>query len=144
MINKNKKNFVHRLIVDKKFLTFLGLVIIILICIPLVKNISNRYRINNEIKELKKEIINLESKNSNFKDLISYLESDQFVEEQARLKLNLKKEGENVVVIENGSSKSEHDLATTSSIFNIPGLAKANLTEIINNSQKWWKYFFGK
>jgi len=93
---------------------------------------------------LEKEIANLENKNSNFKDLVSYLESNQFVEEQARLKLGLKKEGEDVAVIKNGlDNKIENNLtATSSSIFNIPGLDKANSVDPISNLQKWLKYFF--
>ncbi|MDO9399487.1 MAG: septum formation initiator family protein [bacterium] len=143
--SRNKKNFIYKFFFSQKFLAFLGLIIIILISFPLAKNISNRYRINNEIKELEKEITNLENKNSNFKDLVSYLESNQFVEEQARLKLGLKKEGESVVVIKNGlDNKAENNsTAISSSVFNIPGLAKANLIEPINNLQKWLKYFFG-
>lgn len=143
MINRNKKNLIYRLVASQKFLALLGLVVIILISFPLVKNVSRGYKVNQEIKELEKEITNLESKNSNFKDLISYLESDQFVEEQARLKLGLKKEGETVAVIKNGLlNKTENNLeATSSSIFNIPGLSKVKPVAPINNPQKWWKYF---
>ncbi|MEK7558010.1 MAG: septum formation initiator family protein [Patescibacteria group bacterium] len=144
MIKKNKKKFIYRVFFSQNFLTFLGLIVIVLISFPLAKNISNRYKVNHEIKELEKEIANLENKNSNFKDLVSYLESNQFVEEQARLKLGLKKEGEDVVVIKNGlDNKIENNLtATSSSIFNIPGLDKANLVNSISNLQKWLKYFF--
>ncbi|MEK7203235.1 MAG: septum formation initiator family protein [Patescibacteria group bacterium] len=142
MINKNKKNFIFRLVFSQFFLAMLGLIIIILISFPLVKNVSRGYKINQDIKELEKEIANLESKNSNFKNIISYLESDQFVEEQARLKLGLKKEGEGVVVIKNKLNKTEdNSAATIGSIFNITGLSKTNPIKQINNPQKWWKYF---
>ncbi|MFH1233462.1 MAG: septum formation initiator family protein [Patescibacteria group bacterium] len=145
MINRNRKNFIYRLVLSQKFLALLGLVVIILISFPLVKNVSRGYKVNQEIKELEKEITNLESKNSNFKDLISYLESDQFVEEQARLKLGLKKEGEAVAVIKNGLNKTEdNSVVTSSSIFNIPGLSKIKPVALINNPQRWWKYFLAQ
>jgi len=142
-LNKNKKNFILRLFFSQFFLAMFGLIIIILISFPLVKNVSRGYKTNQEIKKLEKEIANLESKSSNFKDIISYLESEQFVEEQARLKLGLKKQGESAAVIKSKLNKAEDNSATTSSsIFNIPGLSKTDLVKQINNLQRWQKYFF--
>jgi len=128
MKNPNKK--ITKLFYSPKFITLVGFIILILISIPLVKNISKRYAINQEVMDLENEIKDLESKNRDFKSFVSYLESDQFVEEQARLKLGLKKPGEDVVVL-------KEDLNASSSIANA---LNENLN--ISNPQRWWSYFF--
>ncbi|NCO79828.1 hypothetical protein CO116_03000 [Candidatus Falkowbacteria bacterium CG_4_9_14_3_um_filter_38_19] len=142
MINRKRKNLFIKIFSSQKLLALLGLIIIILISLPLAKNVSRRYRINQEIKELEKEISALENKNLDFKELVSYLESDQFVEEQARLKLGLKKEGEAVAVISGPTTGESPAAATSSPIYNIPGLEKIQPAKPISNLERWWRYFF--
>ena len=130
---KGKNNIISKIISSQIFLAFLGLILIILISIPLAKNLSKRYYINQEIKDIEQEIITLESKNKDLGKLISYLESDQFVEEQARLNLGLKKEGEEVVVI-----KEVEELIAIKSV-------NDNLEDIdieATNPERWLSYFF--
>jgi len=131
MIRREKKNLVLKILYDQRFLALVGLAIIILISFPLAKNISRRYKLNKEIQGLGKEISDLETRNKDLKQLISYLESDQFVEEKARLDLGLKKEGESVVVI-------QENPADASKASNEENAKKENLT----NFDKWWNYFF--
>jgi cell division protein FtsL len=132
MINKRRDSFLTNLLSSKKFFAFIGFCIIIFISIPLVKQISKKYYVNNEIKELQGQINELDSKNKNLKQFISYLDSDEFVEEQARLNMGLKKEGEQVVVIKDSksivatSTESDEEVAGNNS-----------------NINKWKKYFFG-
>lgn len=133
---RRKRSLLTRLIFNPKTLIILGLAIIIVISIPISKNISKKYNIDQEILELEKEITAMESANTDFKKMITYLESDSFVEEQARLNLGLKKEGEEVIVIEST------DFAK-----------KASQKEILANGLGygdkffllvWWDYFFVK
>lgn len=135
MINKRRENFILRILYNQKFLALVGLVLIFLISFPLAKNVSKRYRINKEIKELGKEISDFESKNKDLKQLITYLESDQFVEEKARLNLGLKKEGEQIVVIKD-------DTAITTDT-NLEGRGLGN-SQNFSNPRQWWNYFFNK
>ena len=129
MKNPNKK--ITKLFYSPKFITLVGFIILILISIPLAKNISKRYVVNQEVMDLEQEISDLESKNKDFKIFVSYLESDQFVEEQARLKLGLKKPGEEVIVL-------KEDLTASSSQTNLAN----NDNQNIPNYLKWWNYFF--
>ncbi|MFH1583172.1 MAG: septum formation initiator family protein, partial [Candidatus Falkowbacteria bacterium] len=99
MMKRRKNNYFEKIFFNQKFLTLLGLVVIILIGFPFAKNTLKQYRINKEISELKKEIFDLQNKNVDLKNFVSYLESDQFAEEQARLNLGLKKPGEELTVI---------------------------------------------
>ncbi|MFH1662176.1 MAG: septum formation initiator family protein [Candidatus Falkowbacteria bacterium] len=126
------KNFICKILFNQKTMALAGLIIIALISIPLSKNIKQEYKIDNEIKELEEEIAELEGKGSNLKKMISYLESDQFIEEKARLDLGLKKEGEEVAVI---------DFKKTESTGNT-NIENKNLDNKKNNMLRWWIYFF--
>lgn len=134
----DKKSIVSKILFNSKTFALLGLIIIFLIGIPLVKKVSQQYKIDQEIKDLKDEIIALDNKNINLKEFISYLESDQFIEEQARLQFGLKKDGEEVVAIKvdgpNAGLKQQN--------FNFNILDNKYKTKIINNPQRWVKYFF--
>lgn len=141
MFNRKKESKFKKIFSNQVTITLLGLVIIVLISIPLAKNISKQYKINNEIKLLQEEISNLEGKNTNLKNLITFLESDQFVDEEARKNLNFKKEGEEVVVIKDellGATESTDEL-NSKYIINQP---KEEKKRRLSNPEKWLKYFF--
>lgn len=129
--NKNLKSSFF-----KQFsVSFLGMLVIFLIGFPLYKNLKQQYIINQEIKDLETEIAQFQNKNKDLKKMIEYLKSDQFIEEQARLNMGLKKAGEEVVVIENPKS------STTDITGNISGeqtFAENNSPNLV----KWKNYFF--
>ena len=122
-------NFFYRLISSQRFLAIIGLVFLLLIIFPLAKTYTQKRMVENEINGVKKEINDFEKTNQELRDMITYLESDQSLEEQARLNLNLKKPGEKVIVIE------EPKTATSSSEANDFAADGGNLA-------KWWHYFF--
>ena len=67
-------------------------------------------------------------------ELISYLQTDDFKEKEAKDKLNLIKEGEKLILVK------EHELQTEST-----GEEKEDSAEIIvhhANYYWWWHYFF--
>lgn len=141
---KNKAGFIKRIFLNPKLLALLGIIVIILISFPLAKNISRRHKVNEEIKQLEREISEIENKNSDLESFIKYLESDQFAEEQARLKLGFKKEGEEVAVVKEGeggqrAGKENNDLKN---IFSIPGLERSEAPKTDSNPGRWWRYFF--
>lgn len=114
------------------FLSLVLLGLLAAIIFPLYKNMTNRYRIDDEIKGLQAEIDALETGNKDLKKLLSYLQSDQFAEREARLNFGMKKEGESVVVIK------EEDMPSPSGISDDRSLDKTP------NPLKWMKYFWGQ
>ncbi len=146
VIRRKEKNFISRLIFNQKSLVILGLIIIIFVSIRLVENLKKRYYVNKEIKELEKEIAGLENKNLNFEELLTYLESEQFIEEQARLNLGLKKEGEEVVIVQsdNNQPKEFSNKSKESQIYTTLGKKEVKPTSLLTNPRKWWNYFFSK
>lgn len=144
MIKNSGKNFITRILFNSKTFALIGLIIIVLISIPLAKRVSQKYKIDQEIKDLEAEIADLENKNIDLKEFVNYLESDQFVEEQARLQFGLKKEGEEVAVIKTNEAEQgqAQGKAAGGAIFNIDGLGKSRPVKAASNPGRWWNYFF--
>lgn len=121
-------SFFARLFINQRFLAVVGLIFLVLIVFPLARTYSQRKMVEKEISDVQKQINEFESANQGLKEMVAYLNSDQSLEEEARLNLNLKKDGEQVIVINNNE-----DQASTSSLL-VPS-KKSNLA-------KWKDYFF--
>jgi len=145
MIYRRKRNFVFRffaaLFRSQFFISLLGLAILAGIVYPWSKNYLKKREVEKEIAKLKQEIEEIEGKNDSLKKAIDYLNSDQFVEEQARLKLGLKKAGENVIVIKDDSLSAAGDGSANNSIFETN---KVREQKPPGNPEKWFAYFFSK
>lgn len=98
----------------------------------LFKRVSNKKIVDEQIRELEMEIAKAESSNTDLKKMVEYLESDGYLEEQARLNFNLKKEGENVVQLQEPSKNA----TSSADIFQ----NSANQDD--SNMKKWIEYFF--
>ena len=94
------------------------------------------YRTNQEIGQLKIEIVQLEKANLQIKNLIAYLKTESFREKEARRKLGYKKPGEQVVALPQDNFVRT-DLGTTKDA----GTPEPEAH--LSNPQKWWDYIFG-
>jgi cell division protein FtsB len=126
---------------SKQFLfTLVLLGLLVLISFPLSKNWRQKRSIDKEIQELELQAKELEGKNNNLKNVLDYMQSDQFVEKEARTKLNYKKPGESVVVIEGRPGET---LVTETSPFEVlPEPPKTPELPATINFNKWLDYFF--
>jgi cell division protein FtsB len=127
MRERNTKKTLPDLIFSKFFVVFC-LFIFIFIIFSLAKGTIKNYKVNSEIEQLRKEIVQLDKQNQEFGQLINYLNSDTFIEQEAKLKLGLKKEGENLVIIPEKELNVEKKAA----------MQEQNLS----NPARWWSYFF--
>lgn len=130
-VGKRKSQPRHRLRyfwTSQLLVFFIGLVFLLMIFIPLLKNYAKQRAVANEIKDIKREIADFESKNKDLSAMLDYLESNESLEEQARLNLGLKKPGEKVIVVQSGDTKDEGAASTT--------------VATRSNWSKWWHYFF--
>lgn len=141
MIPNKKKSRIKIFFSNQILVSALGLAIIVAISIPLAKNISKQYEINDEIDLLQEQIGDLDGKNANLKNLITFLESDQFIDEEARKNLNFKKAGEEVVVIKSEVLNTLENKDEINSIYmiNQPKIAGEQMAA---NPKKWLRYFF--
>jgi cell division protein FtsB len=121
-------NSLYRLVSSQRFLAIIGLIFLLAIIFPLAQTYSQRLLVEKEISDIKGQISDYETQNQQLQDLLTYLQSDQSLEEQARLNLNLKKPGEGVVVVEDKPVEI--------------GVNVASAPDNLSNLQKWWRYFF--
>lgn len=102
-----------------------------LILLSLIVNFSRQtvrlWRSADVLKEKKDELAVLEKKNEELKDELKRIESPEFIEEAAREKLGLGKEGEVVVILPSG------DLAAQENY---------RMDKEPPNWKKWWRLFF--
>lgn len=126
---EDEGNFFSRLLKNQRFLAFVGLVVLVLIVFPLLKTYSQKRLIEEEMAQIKADIARYEQETAQFQEMIEYLGSEQSLEAQARMNLNLKKPGETVVVI-----KREDEVESK----------KLNEKEEaqMSNLKKWKEYFF--
>ena len=121
-------NFFYRLVSNQRFLAIVGLIFLVLIVFPLARTRSQRRLIAREIDDVKTEIQKFERQSQELRDFGTYLQSQQSLEERARLNLNLRKSGEQLIVVDLEKLTSR-ELATA------PEPRLSNLA-------KWWRYFF--
>jgi cell division protein FtsB len=143
MISENISKKFKKIFSRQNFFAVFGLVIIASITWPLYLNMQKRIEVKNEIQKLKNDILIYENKNSQLDKLIKYLESDQYIEEQAKKNLNLKKEGEKVMVIKNDSKKDPPESKINMPSQDIYGIGGLNNEKAIKNTNpsKWVSYF---
>lgn len=115
-------------------LTFILVAILIFFAPSVIRMNTQQSKVDKEINSLKAEIAAAEGKNSNLKKMIDYLESDAFLDEQARLNFNLKKNGEKIAVVKTEGELSLFEQASSSE-------SMAN-DQKRDNFQRWIDYFF--
>jgi len=133
-------SFLKSLFSKQFLLTLVLIALLVLISFPLSKNWRQKRSIDQEIKGLELQAKELEGKNNNLKNVLDYMQSDQFVEKEARTKLNYKKSGESVVVIE--GRPGETPMTTTSPFEIPPEPPKTPQLPATINFNKWLDYFF--
>jgi cell division protein FtsB len=137
MFYKKKSRFFQKFFNKQILLSILGLIVIAVIAVSLGKNISKKYKINSEISNLAKEIVDIEKKNLEIERLIEYFNSDQFLEEKARLSLGMKKNGEEAVLIKGINNEGLIEVNDDQKILS------AEKT-VLSNPQKWFFNFIKK
>jgi cell division protein FtsB len=117
------KQFLQSKVATIMLCGMLGLVMFIA-----AKLFIQKHEVDSEISKLQSQADKLDQGNKELSDLIQYLNTPEYTERQAREKLNLKKDGEHVVVL-----PSDED--------NQDGATQTNNSD--SNPKKWFDYFFG-
>ena len=115
-------------------ITILALAILVLLLPNWWRTREKQSKIDREVALMKADIQANEGNNSQLKQMLAYLESPEFLEEQARIKFNLKKDGEKVVVVKDSEVIS--DILSQDQV----GVDEKNI--LPGNYQKWLDYFF--
>ncbi len=120
-----RKNTIIKIFQSRIFLIIL-LLITIISALRLSNEIIKRNKINNEISRLKNQMQQLRNEQKSLSSLLNYLQSDAYIEEEARKKFNLAKPGETIIVINNPTDNNNN-------------VTKSSNDNVINH---WWGYFF--
>ena len=136
-MNRRRLAQIFSFLKPKLWLSFVLLAALVLIGIALADSWSNKSAVDEEISALKAEAEKAEAQNSQFKKMLSYLESEQFVEEQAKLKMGLKRPGEKVAVI-------TESLATGSEADQVASATPDKISFGQARWQRWLEYFLAK
>lgn len=128
-----------KFLTSKAFLFFASLILIWL-AISVARVTYHRYQFNREINRLKSEIERTEKRNQELASLIEFFKTENFLEQEAREKLNLKKGGESVVVVPQAA-----DIIVSTSSQNEDIKMETDEEETKKEEShliQWWKYLF--
>ena len=112
---------------QSKVFTFLALIMLILIILFALKLLVQKRKVDSEILRLQNLAESIKKDNEKLSYLIKYYNTPEFLEKEAREKLNLKKDGEYVVALPRSNESAG----------NLP-----DSTKNISNPQKWFEYIF--
>jgi len=130
------RKFISRYKLKVRVSVLIAVIIFVYMFIATGEALWQNYQINQEIAQLKIEIIQLESGNVQLKNLIAYLKTESFREKEARRKLGYKKPGEQVVAI-------PQDNFMYTDPGNTKEQAPSDSQPRLSNLQKWWEYILG-
>lgn len=125
-----KKSFVSGIFSFKLFF-LVGVLSIVFLGANLGKEYYRERQIQKEIDSLKNEIKSFEKDNYKLSQLAELYKTDEWKEVEARKRLNMKKEGEGLVIITEPNDSNGKVLS-----------AEINLDKNPPNYVKWWNYFF--
>lgn len=97
------------------------------------KQLVRRYSIMSEYRSLKEQSAAIAQKNSDLAKLLSYVNTNAYTEEQARLRFGLGEAGERLAIIPDSEKPQDISVGSTNQI---------NNPEKIANYKKWWQLFF--
>lgn len=104
--------------------------------VAIIRELVNGHQVRQQVQRLEHQVATEQGRQAQLQDLIDYLGSPTFQEQEARLKLGLKKSGEQVIVVPvTNSPVAGSTTSTTTETVDSTG-------QIISRPQRWWNYFF--
>lgn len=132
MVGRSKGKSKH------SFFSRFFVILVILVSIFLIFGISREYmkrvELDKEVAELENELEKLNAKKKDFLSSIESYDSEFFIEQEARIKFDMKKPNEEVVIIPIGQIPEQQ---TNNLVAENNQQTKQQL-----NIVKWWEYFF--
>ncbi len=129
-----------------RYLYIVNSFLILLVLITFGREIIRSRDIDQQILSLKKQSLALQTQNTAISELHDAVQTESFIEREARLKLGLKKPGETFVIVKDGKSNSPDSSVTGKGSFDSSVSTSSGLgtKKALANSTKWWYYFFNK
>ena len=112
-----------------------GLVVLVSIGVSLGKEAYRKRQVQKEIEDLQSQIKQLGQENGDLNNLIAYFSTPQFQEKEAREKLNLQKDNEQMIIL-------HKDLAAKNQPQASQDKTPAAQNDNSPNWRKWLNFFF--
>lgn len=107
------------------------IVVSIVLIVNLSRSIWDLWRRRDYLGERQMALKRLESENKRLQTEFEYAQSPEFIEQEARNRLGLGKEGEAIVLMPNGQQEGRDNKQETE-----------NIKENVPNWKRWWRMFF--
>jgi cell division protein FtsB len=126
-------------ILSFRYLFILNLVVLAVLAVAFGREYIRDHEIQADITALQAKADELAARNLQIMELHAALQTESYIEKEARLKLGMKKPGEQVVVVKTDQNAVAEGWALTDT----PAVRKTAPMAIANPT-KWWYYFFDK
>ena len=138
---RERKSFLWK-VLSFRYLFVINLAVVLLLGFSFGREFLRNAEIQRDIEDLQAQAEALQTRQLEMSNLSASLQTESAIEREARLKLGLKKPGEQVVVIRpeaSGSASAGLDgaLAPADAVF-----GEAEAATSLANPVKWWYYFF--
>ena len=115
---------------ESKYFVLCLIIVFGFVLVALGRESYRYFQTMEEIRNLERKIENFKQENEELSEIKETFNSEEFLEEEARKKLNMVKQGENVIIIaENNEPEAS---------------GQENETEKTSNLKLWLKYLFEK
>jgi cell division protein FtsB len=115
---------------DSKYFSLVLVAIFVFVVIALGRESYRYFKISQEIRDLEKQIEEFRKNNEELSKMKDYFQSREFLQDEARGKLNLVKEGEKLIIVSDGGDLQEE-------------IKMEETKPEISNIKLWLEYFFG-
>jgi cell division protein FtsB len=132
-MKKKRHNSAFKRFLTSRLFLVISLIVIGFVALSYARAYYQDYTIRQEIDLLQKEVQQLQRKRLESMEILSYVTEDAFVEEKARVDLNMKKPGEHVLFIEDPGTVVDTSLER-----------EEPNRQFVANPVKWWYYFTHK
>ena len=119
-----------------KWFVLIVFIIIVFFSISAIRDYYSQEDLRDDIEMLESQISELETDQYDLAATLIQVQSEDFVETEARTRLNLRKPGESVIIV-----SSNEDVRRFNEQAGDLGIRDL-LNEPESNVSQWWKYFF--
>jgi len=118
-----------------------NIALLLVIAVSTVRETYKVWTVDNEIDALENKIKYLEGRKIKLGELALKMQSQRYVEKEARSKLGLRKAGEHVILLEGAETTSTQIRLDIASVPNMKNENKISINNNESNPSLWWKYF---
>ncbi|MBI2436349.1 MAG: septum formation initiator family protein [Candidatus Magasanikbacteria bacterium] len=134
-MKQNEQSSIGRFFASRTFL-IIALIVVSFFAFGFARAYYQDYKVKQEIRALEDQVSSLEKKKIESIEILKYVKSDAYVENQARTELNMKEPGEHLVFLKDMDAELRSD--------SIGNREDAESGHFFSNTIKWVYYFLYK